>query len=292
MKKYYLLLLLFIFTAVHAEDDRAFFWQVTAGETSVYLMGSIHFADESFYPLRKDIVDAFKLSETLVVELDVNKIDPNAYNRILLERGIYKDGSTIKDAVSEETWKQLQLQLQQLKLSYDDIKNYKPGMLVLTLTAIQIMQMGLDPEQGIDMYFLNKAVSDKPLKKIVELETLEQQMNLFLDIPDGELLLKESLYSMDEAEPIMTDMIRYWKNGDQDGMIKLIFEDALNDYPAFSEIYDSLFYDRNRKMVAKIESMLKQQQGSYFLVVGSGHLVGDRGIVSALKEKGYKVVRR
>ena len=292
MKKYYLLLLFFIFTAAHAENDRAFFWQVTAGETSVYLMGSIHFADKSFYPLRKDIVDAFDQSETLVVELDVNKIDPNAYNRILLERGIYKDGSTIKDAVAEETWKQLQLQLQQLKISYDDIKNYKPGMLVLTLTAIQVMQMGLDPELGIDVYFLNKAVSDKPLKKIVELETLEQQMNLFLNIPDGELLLKESLYSMDEAEPMMTDMVRYWKNGDQDGMIKLIFEDALNDYPAFSEIYDSLFYDRNRKMVAKIERMLKQQQGSHFLVVGSGHLIGDRGIVNALKEKGYKVVRR
>ena len=292
MKKYYLLFLFFVVTAVHAENDKAFFWQVTSGKTTVYLMGSIHFADKSFYPLRKDIVDAFNQSETLVVELDVNKIDPDAYNRVLVEKGIYKDGSTIKDIVSEETWLQLQQQLALLNISYDDIKIYKPGMLVLTLTAIQVMQMGFDPDLGIDVYFLNKAVSDQPLKKIVELETLEQQMNLFLDIPDGELLLKESLHSMDESEPMMADMVRYWKNGDQDGMIKLIFEDALNDYPAFSEIYDSLFYDRNQQMVAKIEAMLKQQQGSYFLVVGSGHLVGDKGIVNALRAKGYEVKRR
>ena len=291
MKKYYLLFLFFVFTAVHAENDRAFFWQVTSGKTTVYLMGSIHFADKSFYPLRKEIVDAFNESETLVVELDVNKIDANAYSRILAEKGIYKDGSTIKDVVSDETLQQLQQQLEQLNVSYDDIKHYKPGILVLTLTATQVMQMGFEPGLGIDIYFLNRAASDQPAKKIIELETLQQQMDLFLDMPDGELLLKESLHSMDDSESMMGDMVRHWKKGDQHAMEKLLFEDALNDYPAFSKIYDSLFYERNRQMVEKIEAMLKQRQGSYFLVVGSGHLVGDKGIVNTLRDKGYKVVR-
>jgi len=105
MKKYCLILLLLFFTAAaHAKNDRAFFWQVNSSKATVYLMGSIHFADKSFYPLRKEIVDIFEKSDALVVELDINNIDHNAYNRLLFEKGIYKDGSTIKDVISEKTW--------------------------------------------------------------------------------------------------------------------------------------------------------------------------------------------
>ena len=89
---------------------------------------------------------------------------------------------------------------------------------------------------------------------------------------------------------MMADMVRYWKTGDKEKMNKMLFEDALNEYPAFSAIYDSLFYERNHQMVSKIDEMLKQQ-GSYFVVVGSGHLIGEKGIVNALKEKGYKIKR-
>jgi uncharacterized protein YbaP (TraB family) len=292
MKKYVLIFLSFLVVANgHAENDRAFFWQVNSDRATVYLMGSIHFADKSFYPLRKEIEDVFKKSDVLVVELDINNIDHNAYNRLLVEKGIYKDGSTIKDVISEKTWLQLGQRLEQLNISYDDIKNYKPGILVLTLTAMQVMQMGFDPELGIDVYFLNKAVSDVSAKKIIELETLSQQVNLFLNIPNGDLLLKESLYSLDESELMMADMVRYWKAGDEKKMNKLLFEDVLNKYPAFTKIYDSLIYQRNDQMVSKIDEMLKQQ-GNYFVVVGSGHLIGDKGIVNALKEKGYDVKRR
>ena len=290
MKKYYLVFLFFISVTVHAENDKAFFWQVSSDKATVYLMGSIHFADKSFYPVRKEIEEGYKNSDTLVVELDINKIDHNVYNRLLVEKGIYKNGSTIKDVISEDTWQQLDQRLRQLNISYDDIKNYKPGILVLTLTSMQVMQMGFNPELGIDAYFLNKASSADPAKEIIELETLDQQVSLFLDIPDGNLLLKESLYSLDESEVMMADLVRYWKAGDESKMNKLLFEEALSENPAFSAIYDSLIYERNSQMSLKVEAMLKQQ-GSYFVVVGSGHLIGDRGIVGLLKEKGYKVKR-
>ncbi len=290
MKKYYLLLL-FITATASAENDRAFFWQVDAGEATVYLMGSIHFANKSFYPLRKEIEDVFKKSDALVVELDIHNIDHNAYNQLLAEKGIYKDGSTIKDVISEKTWMQLEQRLKQLDISYDDIKSYKPGVLVLTLTAVQVMQMGFEPGLGIDAYFLNKASSDTYNKKIIELETLSQQINLFLDIPNGELLLKESLYSLDGSDAMMAEMVRYWKTGDVEKMNKLLFEETLTEYPAFAAIYDSLFYKRNQQMLSKIDGMLKQQ-GSYFVVVGSGHLIGDKGIVEQLRKKGYQVKRR
>jgi len=291
MKKYCLILLFFVFATCHAENDKTFFWEATSAQATVYLMGSIHFADSSFYPLRKDIENAFKRSNTLVVELDINKTDHDAYSQLLAQKGVYKDGATIKDVLSEETWLQLRQRLNQLNISYDNVKNYKPGVLVLTLMAMQVMQMGLDPQLGIDAYFLRKAARQEPAKKIIELETLEQQLNLFLNIPNGDLLLKESLYTLGETEILMADLVRFWKQGDVAQMNKLLFEDALNEYPAFGSIYDSLIYARNRQMAKKIEDLLSTK-GVYFVVVGSAHLIGDKGIVDALKDKGYQVKRR
>jgi len=221
--------------AVYAENDKAFFWQINSGsapdETTVYLMGSIHFADNSFYPLRKEIEQAFDRSDYLAVELDINEADHAAYNNILAEQGVFKDGKTIKDVIADDTWIQLRQRLSYLDVSYDAVKKYKPGIMVLTLSGLQVMKLGFDPELGIDAYFLTKAKqtntkrSNKKTitKKIIELETLEQQINLFLDIPDGDLLLKESLYSLDEAEMLMADMVRYWKTGDERQMSRLFY---------------------------------------------------------------------
>ncbi len=291
---------------VQAANDKAFFWEVRSDKTTVYLMGSIHFADESFYPLRSEIEEAFKRSDYLVVELDISNTNQQVYHQILAEKGVYKNGTTIKDVISDETWRQLRQQLRQLKIDYETVKNYKPGILVLTLTTMQVMQMGFDPKLGLDAHFLTMASAGEPFdsasvksalagseaeKPIIELETLEQQLNLFLDIPNGDLLLQESLYSLNESEQLMAEVVRLWKQGDEAGMNKLLFEDVMNEYPAFSKIYDSLIYQRNRQMTEKIETMLAKRE-TYFVVVGSGHMIGEKGIANVLKEKGYEVKRR
>lgn len=291
----YSLLLAVSFSVIgyaNAANDKAFAWQVSTDRVTVYLIGSIHFADKSFYPLRQEIDSAFSRSDNLVVELDINSIDAGDYNRLLMQQGFYKDGTTIKDVISAKTWLKLQQRLHQLDINYDDVKYYRPGVLVLTLTTAQATQLGFDPQLGIDAHFLHQAKQQS--KNIIGLETLEQQFNLFLTIPDGDLLLQESLYSLDESEAVMADMVRFWKQGDEKGMSKLLFEDAVKDYPAFAEVYEVLLYQRNRQMLSKIDAMLKQkvkEKTFYFVVVGSGHLIGDKGIVSALKEKGYNVKR-
>lgn len=312
MKKSGLAIFLLLFlTVTVAENDKAFIWQVTSerglpnSDTSngdspahdsldqavIYLMGSIHFANKSFYPLRPAIEDAYQGAQYLVVELDIHRADRHQYTRLLSEKGVYKDGVTIKDKISNETWLQLQKNLRRLNINYQDVKTLKPGILVLTLSVAQVTGMGFDAELGLDAYFLAKARRQSTAKKIIELETLEQQLDLFLSIPNGDLLLKESLYSLEEAKQTMQKMVRYWKQGDVAGMNKLLFEDAISDYPAFSDIYQRLFYDRNNRMAAKIENMLKQRRGTYFVVVGSGHLIGEKGIVSLLKGKGYQIKR-
>ena len=271
-----------------AVNDRALFWQVQSTTAQVYLLGSIHYADQSFYPMRAEIEKAFDSADHLVVEINIDEDKAQKYRELVLQQGSFKGEKTIRDAISEETFQQLQFHLRRLGMPLEMVQKQKPGMLVLTLTAVQVMKMGFMPEMGIDAYFLKQALAGK--KNIIELETIEEQMDIFLNVTDGDLLLRETLYSMDEAEFLMMDMMVCWKRGDIACLERILFEDALSTYPAFAGIYDTLFFQRNEDMANEIQAYLKSK-GTYFVVIGAGHLVGNKGIPELLEEAGFTVRR-
>ena len=271
-----------------AVNDRALFWQVQSTTAQVYLLGSIHYADQSFYPMRAEIEKAFDSADHLVVEINIDEDKAQKYRELVLQQGSFKGEKTIRDAISEETFQQLQFHLRRLGMPLEMVQKQKPGMLVLTLTAVQVMKMGFMPEMGIDAYFLKQALAGD--KNIIELETIEEQMDIFLNVTDGDLLLRETLYSMDEAEFLMMDMMVCWKRGDVACLERILFEDALSTYPAFAGIYDTLFFQRNEDMANEIQAYLKSK-GTYFVVIGAGHLVGNKGIPELLEEAGFTVRR-
>ena len=281
-------LFLLLATPVIAANDRALFWQVQSEHARVYLLGSIHYADESFYPLRQEIEQAFNASDHLVVEINLDADKAERYRQLMQQKGSYKGEATIRDDLSVDTYRELQRRLGILGLPMEMMHKQKPGMLVLTLTSVQVMKMGFMPEMGIDAYFLKKAADSD--KNIIELETVDEQMDIFLNITDGDLLLRESLYSLDDAETLMRDMTRCWKKGDEACLEGILFEDALTSYPSFVSIYDVLFFRRNEDMVKDIRSFL-DNEGVYFVVIGAGHLVGDRGMPSLLEKAGFDVRR-
>jgi len=67
----------------------------------------------------------------------------------------------------------------------------------------------------------------------------------------------------------------------------MMFNNAEGD-SRLSQIYEKLFYERNRNMADKIAQMLSHK-GTYFIAVGAAHLVGKRGIIDRLSHEGYAV---
>jgi hypothetical protein len=290
MRKILLAITLFVLyiASARAFNDRALFWQVQSDNAKVYLLGSIHYADESFYPLRREIEQAFYSSDHLVVEINIDEEKAQRYRELVQQKGTYQGDATIRDDISEETYRQLQHRLRRLGMPLGMVQKQKPGILVLTLTATQVIKMGFMPELGIDAYFLKRAADSR--KNIIELETVDDQMDIFLNIADGDLLLREALHSLDEADMLMMDMTRCWKRGDEACLEKILFEDAMTRYPSFIRIYDDLFFNRNENMAEAIKGLL-EGKGTYFVVIGAGHLVGDKGIPMLLRNAGFAVGR-
>ena len=82
-------------------------------------------------------------------------------------------------------------------------------------------------------------------------------------------------------------MVRAWASGDVQAMESIMSEAALQD-ASLAPIVVRLFDERNMRMTSTIEGYINSN-GSYFVIVGAGHLLGKRGIVELLKSKGYGV---
>jgi uncharacterized protein YbaP (TraB family) len=151
---------------------------------------------------------------------------------------------------------------------------------------MELMKLGYDPSYGVDNYFLSKATGRK---NILELESLDEQLHLLSNLSgkDQELLLTLSLKDLQNAGQEANKLVQAWKTGDTSGMEAVITKSIKED-PKLVPIYEKLIYERNRRMVSKIEGYLKGN-GTYFVVVGAGHLSGEKGIVETLGKKGYRV---
>jgi uncharacterized protein YbaP (TraB family) len=64
-------------------------------------------------------------------------------------------------------------------------------------------------------------------------------------------------------------------------MTKSVIEDR-----RLSSIYERLIYERNGNMASRVEDLLRTKE-TYFVIVGAGHLVGDKGVIEILKKRGY-----
>jgi len=170
-------------------------------------------------------------------------------------------------------------------LSLDMYNTMRPWLLGITLTMLEYMRLGFNPKQGIDMHFTARAGD----RRILQLETVEKQLNILSsgckEVQD--VMLREVLDQVDDARTLMRGMLSAWKSGDADAMDKLLREN-MSDDPRMEEMHKKLLDNRNAEMTSKIAEYL-QTDGTYFVIVGSGHVVGKKGIVQLLKDREVKV---
>jgi len=263
-------------------------WQVNSATNHIYLFGSIHVANKSMYPLHPTVETAFAQSDVLVVEVDEAQANQVNMQKIIMTKGFYSGTESIQDHINNKSLQLLKKQLSITGVPYVTVARMRPGMLMVTLTVAKFMQMGYSPELGFDRYFMRKARGSKPIE---QLETAEQQLELLLGFSDDNLLLEQTLVSLDEADQLIPQLITAWSSGNVAQLEKLMITDQIKQYPQFTGLLKQLIDDRNVTMVSTITEMLKQQK-TYFIVVGAGHLVGARGIISLLKQKGYSIQRQ
>lgn len=267
------------------QDQKSFLWRVQSRTASAYILGSVHFLKKEMYPLSKKIENGSDQSDILVVEANINDISKINLQK-LIESAFYPENDTLKKHVSTVTYELIKKELGGPGLSLQLINRQRPWFLALTLQALELLKLGFDPNYGVDKYFLSKAAGKK---KILELESVDDQINLFSKFSDAdqELFLLYTLKDLKALGQEVDKLINAWASGDAKGMESILTKSLAED-GRISSIYEKLVYERNRNMVLRIEDFLRTEK-TYFVVVGAAHLVGDKGMIEILRGKGYVV---
>jgi hypothetical protein len=268
-----------------SQSQKSFLWKIQSKTNTVYVLGSIHFFKKEIYPLNQKIENAFGQSEILVVEANIENIR-NMDVQKLLELAFYPENDTLEKHVSPEIYELVKKETSGLGIPVELMNKQRPWFLAMTLEALESLKLGFDPNYGIDKYFLSKAEGKK---RVLELESIDYQLNLLSSFSDKdqELLLLYTLRDLRLLERELEQLSRAWTSGDTKSMASILTRSVSEDN-RFASIFEKIIYERNRKMASKIEDFLRTSE-TYFVVVGAGHLVGDRGIIEILKGKGYLV---
>jgi uncharacterized protein YbaP (TraB family) len=270
-----------------AKTKGSFLWAVENGTNTVYLLGSIHFLTRESYPLAGEIENAYRDSEKVVFETDINGFNDPTFQSKMLNLGTIPEGKTLQQYVSKQTYSSLKKRADRLGLPMGVFDRFKPWLCGLTLTAMEVQRLGLDPNYGIDVHFFNK--TKKEGKQMLFLESVDDQLRLFSEMSkeQEEAFLGQTLKDLELIEKRLSEMITAWTNGDADGLESIV-EISFKEHP---EAYETMLVQRNKNWVAQIEDLMKQD-GNALVIVGAAHLVGHENVLELLRSKGYEIQQR
>jgi uncharacterized protein YbaP (TraB family) len=265
-------------------QGRNFLWKATRGSGAIYLVGSVHMLTEQYYPLSPPLEAAYKDSDLLVEEVDLDQmLEPDA-QLSMLRRGMLPAGRSLDTVVSPATFELVQKRVAGLGLPIEPLKRFKPWALAMTLLAAEWQKAGFDAELGLDRHFYDRARAEN--KPVQGLETIEFQISRFDGLPDADQdrLLAQTMRELDTQMADVTRLADAWKTGDLEGMERLVLQELKAD----PRMYERLLVDRNRNWLPRIDA-LASRPGRAFVVVGAAHLIGPDGLLAMLRSVGFTV---
>lgn len=275
--------LLFVIGAARAFAADGLVWAIPGASNTVYVAGSVHLLKRADAKLPAALDRAYADAETLVMELDLDDLDPAEAGRWLLERGTYADGKTLRDALGAARHERLAAAAKELGLPIEVFQRLEPWAAALTLVELAYARLEYDPASGVERQLESRARQDG--KEIRGLETVQDQLRLLDELPldDQRRFLDQTVDELDELGTQTEELLSAWRGGDSDALAKLL----ASEYDQFPGLYRALVVERNQRWMPQIERLLLEDR-DYLVVVGVLHVVGEQGLVALAKQRGMR----
>lgn len=264
-------------------------WRATSPNGGTfYMLGSVHIG-RGGAPKMGPIVDAaWDRAEELVVEVDVSRVSEAELSALMERWGQLESGREIWPLLGPDTSRQLRAYLERRPSDPVSLASMKPWFLAMVVMQLELRRYGYNIESSVDQLFIDRAAGRK---KIVALETMDSQLQALDRLPAAlqERMLNDELSRIDRLEQDTEDLIEAWRLGDEKALEKLVFR-PLEDSPEFEVFYELVFFRRNEQMAIGLENLGRDGR-SRFVVIGAGHLLGDRSVPARLAQRGYRIER-
>ena len=256
-------------------------WELETEGNSVRIMGSVHLLRESDYPLPEGLLEAYDPADKLVMEIDMDNVDSVAMSGIMMKLATDPQGKSLRELIGAEAYDEATAKAGELGVPLAMFSQYEPWFAALSISQLRMMQLGFDPNWGVEMQMVKRAKRDG--KPIFGLETLEEQLS-FMDGLDADTQRQFLLLSLDDAADVMEEVdtiVEAWRTGDTARMEALM----LADMAQAPDLYDALLVQRNRSWVDSIKKLTRESD-DYLVIVGAMHLVGEDSVLAMLEDVG------
>jgi uncharacterized protein len=197
------------------------------------------------------------------------------------------EGKTLTGILGAERFARADTLAREVGVELSLFDQFAPWFVAEAISQQQLMQLGFQPESGVEMYFMARAHTDG--KSMAGLETVHDQISVFENM-SMDTQVDYLLSSLEQAHGLAAEvdsMVHAWQRGDTQWFVN----ELQSEFGRDPRLYESVLVARNRKWVPKIEALLNDDK-NYLVIVGTGHLVGPGSVIDLLKKDGIGATQR
>jgi uncharacterized protein len=265
----------------HAHSNNSLLWELSGKGLAApsYLYGTMHMVCAEDTKMSEGLKAAIKKAKQVYFELDMDNMEEMMS---VLKYARMNNGLKISDLVSPEDYQKLEDYFKNNKsvLPFGMMSRFKPYFITAIISE---GIMGCKKKVSVEQMIMAEARQYD--KEVNGLETLEFQASIFDSIPYEKQAqdLVEYVDSIDKFKEITMKMVEMYRKQDINNMDSLMEQSD----PGMMQYMDVLLYDRNKRWASQIPEQAFNMPTLF--AVGAGHLGGEKGVISLLKQQGFTV---
>lgn len=258
-------------------------WQVSDGDSKVWLFGSIHVLKPDIQWRTPLFNETLKQAEQVYFEADIGPLGQLGLVVQSLKLALAKPDPWL-GKLSAEQMTSITGAVERLGLTLPQLLSYPPWLAGAMVEETAVEKHGYQPALGVDSVLQ----AELPKEHKAYFETAVQQMEMLAAEPLDRQVARflETAGALDKLPGQLDAMTTAWADGKGDELAAQIADDPTMD-EAFAQ---TMVHDRNAKWVTSIESLLAENHQD-LIVVGAAHLTGDGSVIDLLGKAGFTVER-
>ena len=274
MKKLFSILFLFLVVSVFSQNS--LLWKIEGNglQKPSYLFGTVHMICKNEFQMSDKLQKAINSSEQAYFEIDMG--NPNFMSE--MQANMMGDKSITSQMSKEDADYINSLLKSKFGVGIEAFDQMKP-MMVMSLLMQSAFPCELTSLEGEIISQLKD--KNRPMGGLSTVKEQYGYLDRFIDVNQMVTTIKS--LNDEEFKTVFESIRSLYQKEDIKGL-----DDIMVKYTgANPEMYDILMVERNVIWSERIPEIISKQ--STLVAVGSGHLAGEKGLISLLQAKGYQL---
>lgn len=257
-------------------QENTLLWKVSGKDLKQdsYILGTIHIMCAEDFSIPENVKKTIANVDQIVYEADIHNPETAAamqQKAMIADPTFFDDFDPVKLKLIDSV-----LTANQMSIKMFDMMSPTTVMSLLTLKSFTC-------SQPMNVKMLEAEIAAlAPEKKSDYLESIDFQMSILEKIATPAYFYSY-LNNYDEALALTKQMVNAYNANDLNTL-----QTILQDPKWMSEeVQKALLTDRNLNWVEILPAKIKESKT--LIAVGAGHLIGDKGLIQLLRDKGYTV---